>query len=338
MSVPTITAVRLTGAANRAELPLLVLGPSIGTSASTLWTECAAGLTDAFDVVAWDLPGHGYNHTVPDESFTMSELAQGVLNVRRRRSSSSVTSSAAPSPTRATRWAAVSASSCCSTIPVGCPSAVLLCTGAKIGEPAMWAGRIGQVSVSGYVGPGLRRPPSAGSARASSNAPPRLDRRCCTRCRTPTTRATSRCARRSRSSTSGTSSARSTSPCSPWPGSADVATPPENLSEIAEGVQHGQLVELDDVAHLAPAEAPTAVARLIRQHVLGETEPGADEQRGARRTTRGWPFAARCSVMPTWTGPPPAPPTSPVSSRSSSPSTPGAASGPVPASTAAAAR
>ena len=33
MTVPTITAVRLTGAANRAELPLLVLGPSLGTSA-----------------------------------------------------------------------------------------------------------------------------------------------------------------------------------------------------------------------------------------------------------------------------------------------------------------
>ena len=81
MTVPSITAVRLTGAANRAELPLLVLGPSLGTSASTLWTDCAAGLTDAFDVVAWDLPGHGYNHTVPDESFTMAELAQGVLRV-----------------------------------------------------------------------------------------------------------------------------------------------------------------------------------------------------------------------------------------------------------------
>ena len=35
MSVPSITAVRLTGAAHRAELPLLVLGPSLGTSASS---------------------------------------------------------------------------------------------------------------------------------------------------------------------------------------------------------------------------------------------------------------------------------------------------------------
>ena len=55
-------------------------------------------------------------------------------------------------------------------------AAVLLCTGAQIGDPAMWAGRIGQVSVSGtsvmvsgsaerWFGPGfLDRSPGTGSA------------------------------------------------------------------------------------------------------------------------------------------------------------------------------
>ena len=79
---PTITLVRLSGAADRAERPLLVLGPSLGTSATSLWTACAAaGLTDRFDVVAWDLPGHGHNHAVPDEPVTMADLAAGVLRV-----------------------------------------------------------------------------------------------------------------------------------------------------------------------------------------------------------------------------------------------------------------
>ena len=78
---PTITAIRMTAARHRAELPLLVLGPSLGTSADTLWTACAAGLTDDFDVVAWDLPGHGHNRSVPEEPFTMAELAAGVLHV-----------------------------------------------------------------------------------------------------------------------------------------------------------------------------------------------------------------------------------------------------------------
>ena len=80
--IPSITVVRMTGARHRSELPLLVLGPSLGTSAATLWTACAAGLTDAFDVVAWDLPGHGHNRGVPEEPFTMAELAAGVEHLR----------------------------------------------------------------------------------------------------------------------------------------------------------------------------------------------------------------------------------------------------------------
>lgn len=81
MVTPSITAVRMTGSAHRAELPLLVLGPSLDTSAMTTWSACAAGLTEEFDVVAWDLPGQGHNRSVPEEPFTMAELASGVLAV-----------------------------------------------------------------------------------------------------------------------------------------------------------------------------------------------------------------------------------------------------------------
>jgi 3-oxoadipate enol-lactonase/4-carboxymuconolactone decarboxylase len=37
------------------------------------------------------------------------------------------------------------------------------------------------------------------------------------------------------------------------------------LAQIAEGVIDGRLVVLPDVAHQAPAEAPEAVARIIRE-------------------------------------------------------------------------
>ena len=74
-----VTGVRMSGARHRAELPLLVLGPSLGTSAGALWTDCAHHLTDDFDVLAWDLPGHGHNRSVPDEPLTIAELAEGVL-------------------------------------------------------------------------------------------------------------------------------------------------------------------------------------------------------------------------------------------------------------------
>ena len=59
-------------------------------------------------------------------------------------------------------------------------------------------------------------------------------------------------------------------------GAEDVATPVENLREIAEGVKDGRLVVLDGVAHLAPAEAPSVVARLLREHLLGEPASSDD--------------------------------------------------------------
>ena len=123
-------------------------------------------------------------------------------------------------------------------------AAVLLCTGAQIGEPAMWAGRIGQVSLSGtsvmvagsaerWFGPGfLDRSPNAGSALLHSlqdtddlgyiqvcQALAEFDVR--------------------------DQLGKIDVPVLAVAGSADAVTPPESLSEIVEGVQHGLLVELD---------------------------------------------------------------------------------------------
>ena len=55
-------------------------------------------------------------------------------------------------------------------------------------------------------------------------------------------------------------SARSRVPVLAVAGAEDVATPPDKLREIADGVPRGRYVELAGVAHLAPAEAPDAVA------------------------------------------------------------------------------
>jgi 3-oxoadipate enol-lactonase / 4-carboxymuconolactone decarboxylase len=51
-------------------------------------------------------------------------------------------------------------------------------------------------------------------------------------------------------------------------GSDDLVTPPDKLREIADGVRVARFVELDGVAHLAPAEAPEVVAGLLRDHLL----------------------------------------------------------------------
>lgn len=73
-----VTAVRLGG---RPDQPLLVLGPALGSTARDTWAAVATHLAEEFQVVAWDLPGHGTNRAPVEESFTVAGLAAGVLEV-----------------------------------------------------------------------------------------------------------------------------------------------------------------------------------------------------------------------------------------------------------------
>ena len=270
---PSITAVRLTGARHRAELPLLVLGPSLGTTAATRWTACAAaGLTEVFDVVAWDLPGHGHNRAVPEEPFTMAELAAGVLHV--------VDDIVAERGDDTFFYAGDSVGGAVGLqlmldVPARVAAAVLLCTGAKIGTHESWTGRMAQVSMSGtpvmvsgsterWFGAGfLEREPERGSALLHA-LQAAVDEGYGAVCG-----ALAEFDVRDRLAEIG-------APVLAVAGAEDVATPVENLREIAEGVKDGRLVVLDGVAHLAPAEAPSVVSRLLREHLLGEPASSDD--------------------------------------------------------------
>jgi 3-oxoadipate enol-lactonase/4-carboxymuconolactone decarboxylase len=266
--IPAITAVRMSGARNRADLPLLVLGPSLGTSASTLWTACAARLSEAFDVLAWDLPGHGHNRSVPEEPFTMAELAQGVLRVvddilEQRDELGDSFFYAGDSVGGAVGLQLLLDE------PARIDAAALLCTGARIGTPGLWAGRIGQVSASGtpvlvassaerwFAPDFLDREPARGSALlvALQEADDEGYIQVC--------RALADFDVRERL-------AEIAAPVLAVAGQGDVAAPPDGVREIADGVKDGRFVELAHVAHLAPAEAPDEVAALLRSHFLGE--------------------------------------------------------------------
>ena len=74
MAEPVLAATRLAGTA--AERMLLVVGPSLGTAVGTLWEPCAAQLA-GFEVVGWDLPGHGLSRPAA-EGFTVKDLAASV--------------------------------------------------------------------------------------------------------------------------------------------------------------------------------------------------------------------------------------------------------------------
>ena len=266
---PTLTLVRLTGAADRAERPLLVLGPSLGTSATTLWTACAAaGLTDHFDVVGWDLPGHGHNHAVPDEPVTVADLAAGVIRVldevqEQRGDLHGPFFYAGDSVGGAVGLQLLL------DHPARVTAAAIVCSGAKIGDADSWNDRIAAVRASGtpslvsgsaqrWFAPGfLERSPELGSAllHALSDASDLGYSRVC--------EALAGFDVRDRLG-------EITRPVLAIAGAHDAAAPVEGMQLVADTVQDGRLVVLDDVAHLAPAEAPAEVARLLLELFLGE--------------------------------------------------------------------
>ncbi len=268
---PTITLVRLTGAADRAERPLLVLGPSLGTSATSLWTACAgAGLTDSFDVVAWDLPGHGHNHSVPDEQVSIADLAAGVVrvldDVQEQRGDYG-----GPFFYAGDSVGGVVGLQLLLDQPDRVSAAAIICSGAKIGDADLWADRIAAVRASGTPGlvassaerwfaPGfLDRSPEIGSAmlHALSDAADEGYVRVCEALADNDVRARL---------------GEITSPVLAIAGAHDTAAPVEGLRMVADQVKEGRLVVLDDVAHMAPAEAPEVVAGLLVDFFLGDGE------------------------------------------------------------------
>ena len=265
MTTPAITAVQLGGGP---DLPLLVLGPSLGTSATALWSACAARLADDFHLVAWDLPGHGRNQPVPsDIAFDMAGLAQGVLVLVDRVQAERGDDGALFCYAGDSLGGAVGLQLLLDE-PDRVRAAVLLCTGAKIGEPDGWRERAELVRRSGtpvmvegsaqrWFSPGfLDREPAVGATllhslqdadrfgyAAACEALAAFDVR--------------------------DRLGEITAPLLAIAGVDDEPAPVPGLREIAEGVKDGRLVVFDNVAHLAPAEAPDEVAQLVHEHVLG---------------------------------------------------------------------
>ncbi|HEY9291113.1 MAG TPA: alpha/beta fold hydrolase, partial [Microlunatus sp.] len=140
MSTPVING-RLYGDPDK---PALVLGPSLGTSADALWGPLIDLVSGEYCIFAFDLPGHGISTPIADP-ITMAELADGVLAAVR----------ATPIGARSFRYAGDSIGGA-----IGLqllldhpdrlrPMPVLLCTGARIGEPEEWQQRADLIRSSG---------------------------------------------------------------------------------------------------------------------------------------------------------------------------------------------
>jgi 3-oxoadipate enol-lactonase/4-carboxymuconolactone decarboxylase len=247
-----LTATTFTAAAGR---PLLLLGPSLGTSAESLWAGCADRLYGRYHVVGWDLPGHGAAAPATGP-FTIADLAREVLALADR---------IRPGETFAYAGDSIGGAVGLQLLldaPDRVGAAALLCTGARIGEPAAWHERAKLVRAEGtgsvvagsrerWFAPGPAPAAAEPLIAALRAADPESYARACealaefdVRDRLPEIAA----------------------PVLAIAGGYDKPTPPDSLRAIADGVLHGRLVVLDGVAHLAPAENPEVVAFLLDQH------------------------------------------------------------------------
>ncbi len=254
MSVPRIIGTDFGGPDDAG---LLLLGPSLGTTAATLWSEAAARLSEHVRVVGWDLPGHGRGGIA--EPFTMAELAAGVLALADEFTAETF------------HYAGDSVGGCVGLqllvdAPQRVATATLLCTGATIGTPDSWRERAAAVRSAGtdavMAGAAQRwfsegfpeRQPhiSAALLRALRDTDPKSYAQVC-------------------DALAGfdiTDRLHEIEvPVLAVAGSDDLPTPPECLRHIASGVKDGRLVVLEGVGHLAPVEVPDRVAELIAEHM-----------------------------------------------------------------------
>ncbi|GAA4972829.1 4-carboxymuconolactone decarboxylase [Actinoplanes utahensis] len=250
-----LTATTFVEAADR---PLLLLGPSVGTSVEALWARCAGRLYGRYHVVGWDLPGQGRSAPATGP-FTVADLAAEVLALAER-----------IRPGEAFGYAGDSLGGAVGLqllldAPERVTGAVLLCTGARIGTAQMWHDRANLVRAEGigavvdgsrdrWFAPGFagRQPEIAEVLLdALRGTHPESYARSC--------EALAEFDVRDRL-------AEIAAPVLAVAGAHDKPTPPDSLQAIADGVLHGRLVVLDGVAHLAPAENPEVVAFLLDQH------------------------------------------------------------------------
>ncbi|GAA5170658.1 3-oxoadipate enol-lactonase [Pseudonocardia eucalypti] len=235
--------------------PPLLLGPSLGTSSVVLWGAVGEALADEFQVLAWDLPGHGASPPAT-AGYTMAELADAVL---------ASVADAGPFYYAGDSIGGAVGLQLLLDHPDRVRAATLMCTGARIGTAEAWTERAALVREKGvaalldstpgrWFAPGFpdRHPGPANalldSLRAVDGASYAF-----------ACEALAGFDVRHRL-------AEITTPVLALAGGHDVPTPVAGLREIADGVRDGRLVVLDEVAHLAPAETPARVACLVAAH------------------------------------------------------------------------
>ncbi|WP_438293110.1 bifunctional 3-oxoadipate enol-lactonase/4-carboxymuconolactone decarboxylase PcaDC [Streptomyces sp. HUAS TT7] len=270
----------------------LVLAPSLGTTPA-LWEPQLPALAAHFNVLRWDLPGHGNSPAwAPPPPPTLETLAALLLDLLEELRMDTFSYAGISLGGAVGTWLAAHH-------PDRVESLALLCTSARFGPPEPWLERADTVRTKG-IGEVADSAPNRWFTPAF-DAPehlvadhhrvdPESYAACCEILAGLDLRP---------------ELARVTAPTLVIAGRDDMATPPSHARELADGIRDAQLLELPRAAHLANLEQPEAVTDALLSHFI-RTRPdllgrvgeatrravlgNAHVDRAATRTT---PFTAR---------------------------------------------
>ncbi|HKS00517.1 MAG TPA: alpha/beta fold hydrolase [Arthrobacter sp.] len=259
MAKPAVKAVLLSPQRALGDKPLLVVGPSLGTS-SVLWTQAGSLLGNDFDVVAWDLPGHGVSPAAA-ETFSVADLADAVVEL--------VDSIA---PGEKFHYAGVSLGGA-TGLQLGIKhgdrlkSLSVQCSGAKIGTPEGWLARAETVRNQGTPVM-IQGSAERWFAPGFMDREPEVSSRLLHSLRDADRFSYAFCCEALAGFDIRDQLGSITVPTQVVAGALDDVAPPSMADEVVAGITAGggtaSAATLGGVAHLAPAEAPAHTAELMR--------------------------------------------------------------------------
>ena len=244
-----------------ATLPTLIAGPSLGTASLALWGPAVPFLKENFQIIAWDLPGHGESKPSTEE-FTMSELAQAVMDMIAALRLDGVITEGSKLYYAGVSIGGATALQLATDHAGAFDALSVVCSAAKIGTEEGWKERAELVAKAGT--PTM----VAGSAQRWF-APGFLEKDAVTS--TNLLHNLQDADRFSYAHACGAlagfdvrdSLPQLTDPIIVINGAEDQVCPPADAEFIAEHAPTAEYAIIEGIAHLAPAEAPEATAKLL---------------------------------------------------------------------------
>ena len=249
--------------------PLIVLGPSLGTTAD-LWAGVVPTLAATHRVLSFNLPGHGFSPRAT-ASFTLEEVADAVVGLVD--SIGVDTFHAVPFHYAGISLGGAIGLALAANHPDRLLSLAVFCSGAKIGTAAAWTDRAAGVRASGtpslIIGSASRwfapdflgRDPKSGS-HALDQLLDIDDESYALACE----------ALAVFDQTDALGGIRTPVLC--VSGELDTVTPTVQLQELAARIPGARAVEIAGVAHLPALEQPIEVGTLLGEWVAGSAGSG----------------------------------------------------------------